>query len=222
MSGLVIENYYLNAGQYVAGNHKNRLVVLHHTAGHDNPYNVIDSWNRDTQGRVATEFVIGGCNCSTGRSDHDGRILKAFPDGGAAHHIGKSGLPGMTLHAVGIELCSMGHVKEGKNYVGGKVLESQICTLDFSFRGYRQYHRYSERQIEALRILLLHIAERDNIDLHQGLCRWIKNEGARAFEFHEDAYYGRVQNGIVTHANIRRDKEDVFPQPELIDMLSSL
>ena len=38
------------------------------------------------------------------------------------------------------------------------------------------------------------------------------------FEFKEDAYYGRVK-GLLTHTNTRKDKFDMFPQPELLDLL---
>jgi len=49
----------------------------------------------------------------------------------------------------------------------------------------------------------------------------IKEKGADAFEFNEDAYYGRVK-GLWTHTNTRKDKTDMFPQTELLDMLLSL
>ena len=44
---------------------------------------------------------------------------------------------------------------------------------------------------------------------------------ADGFEFNEDAYYGRVK-GMWTHTNTRKDKFDMFPQEELLDMLISL
>jgi len=37
----------------------------------------------------------------------------------------------------------------------------------------------------------------------------------------EDAYYGRVK-GLLTHTNTRKDKTDLFPQQEVIDMILSL
>ena len=90
------------------------------------------------------------------------------------------------------------------------------------FRGYYNWHRYTNKQLEVLRDLLLYIAKRDNIDLHKGIYQWIKAEGAaRAFDFHQDAYLGKVK-GLITHANIRKDKFDVSPQPELIDMILTL
>lgn len=63
--------------------------------------------------------------------------------------------------------------------------------------------------------------KRDNIDIKLGLVSEIKEKGVKAFEFNEDAYYGRIK-GMWSHTNVRKDKVDMFPQKELIDMLLSL
>ena len=68
---------------------------------------------------------------------------------------------------------------------------------------------------------ILWIAERDNIDVRAGLVEEVKKKGADGFEFNEDAYYGKVK-GMWTHTNTRKDKFDMFPQPELLDMLIGL
>lgn len=223
-SGLVINHYYLSDREYVHDKaYTNDYIILHHTAGWDSPIDTIVGWDKDTRGRVATEFVIGGQRSTDGRSTFDGAVYKAFPDAGAGYHIGDSGV-GSTLydmHAVGIEVCNMGHVKNGKTYQNSPILPSQTVTLAKPFRGSTVFHRYSDKQLESLRGLLLYIADRDNIDLHKGIYEWIKKEGVAAFDYHSDAYYARVK-GMVTHANIRKDKEDMFPQPELIDMILSL
>ena len=129
----------------------------------------------------------------------------------------------MNRHSVGIEINNFGYLKEGnKTYAGQTAHESQICKLPEAFRGFLDWHNYSEKQIEALKLLLLFIAERDNIDLRIGLVQWIKKYGPnKAFEFQEDAYYGKVK-GLLTHTNVRRDKFDCYPHPDLIDMLLSL
>jgi hypothetical protein len=49
----------------------------------------------------------------------------------------------------------------------------------------------------------------------------VRKNGAKGFDFNENAYYGRVK-GMWTHTNTRKDKVDMFPQPELLDMLLSL
>lgn len=220
--GMIIYGNYLSPSQYYHDKvYKNSYIVLHHTAGWDDPDQVVTSWNNDTRGRVATEFVVGGQRCTDGRSTYDGKIVKCFPDGAAGSHIGTSGLTNYSLMSVGIENCCMGHVQNGKVYTGAKCLPEQTVTLSKPFRGFTQFHRYSDKQLESLRQLLLFVGNRDNIDLHKGLYEWIKKQGVEAFEFQSDAYYGKAK-GIVTHANIRKDKEDMFPQPELIDMILSL
>ena len=127
----------------------------------------------------------------------------------------------MHTHSVGIEVCNFGYVVNGKTYAGTSVADSQIVTLPESFRGHKTWHRYSNKQIEVLKNWILYIADRDNIDVRSGLVSEIKKKGALGFEYNEDAYNGKVK-GMWTHTNTRRDKVDMFPQPELIDMLLSL
>ena len=223
-NGLVIENRFLKSREYVHDKkYTNDYIILHHTAGWNNPFNTISGWDNDNRGRVCTEFVVGGIQHNNGDKTYDGVVAKAFPDAGAGYHIGASGIGSKNydFHAVGIENCCFGHVKDGKVYTGTVCQPSQIVTLQKKFRGYTQFHRYAAKQLESLRKLLLYIADRDNIDLHTGLYQWIKKEGVAAFDYHTEAYKGTVK-GIVTHANIRPDKEDMFPQPELIDMILSL
>ena len=69
--------------------------------------------------------------------------------------------------------------------------------------------------------MILWTSERDGIDVRKGLPDLIRKIGVSAFEFQDDAYYGRVK-GLWTHTNTRKDKSDMFPQQELIDMLLSL
>ena len=67
----------------------------------------------------------------------------------------------------------------------------------------------------------MEIGNRDNIDIRAGLPQLIRSKGVEAFEFNNDAYYGRTY-GIWSHSNVRKDKFDVSPQPDLLDMLVSL
>lgn len=216
-----IEDYFLPKGEYVSGKYNNDYIILHHTAGWDNPKQVVDCWAKDALGRVATEFVIGGQRCTDGRSIYDGKIIRSYPEGNQGYHIGTSGSAYMNIHSVGIELCNMGWVKNGMTYTGTRVKDDQIITLKEPFRGYVNWHKYSDKQIESLRQLLLYISDRDGIDLHRGIYQWIKTEGVKAFEFHQAAYEGKVK-GLLCHSSIRKDKYDMSPQPELIDMILTL
>jgi len=220
-NGLVINRHFLPVGEYKQGPIKAEWVFLHHTAGWHNPYQTIDNWGKDTRGAIATEFVLGGPSIKGNDDKYDGEMVQAFPQGNYGWHLGVNGSQKMHINSVGIEVCNFGYVINGKAYQGTPVIESQTVTLAKEFRGHKIWHRYSDAQIEALRKWILWIAERDNIDVRKGLVEEIKKKGVNGFEFNQDAYYGKIK-GMWTHTNTRKDKVDMFPQPELIDMLLGL
>jgi len=220
-NGLIIEKYFLPRGEYKAGPTNKEYVFLHHTAGWHNPFKTIDHWGRDSRGAVATEFVLGGQSVKGNDNKYDGKMVQAFPEGAYGWHLGKNGSQYMHTNSVGVEVNNFGYIKNGKTYAGTTAHESQIVELDKEFRGHKYWHRYSDAQIEALHKWILFIAERDNIDVRVGLPALIKEKGAEAFEFNSDAYYGKVK-GLWTHTNTRKDKSDMFPQQELMDMLTTL
>ena len=220
-NGLVINRHFLPVGEYKQGPIKAEWVFLHHTAGWHNPYQTINNWGKDTRGAIATEFVLGGPSIKGNDDKYDGEMVQAFPQGNYGWHLGVNGSQKMHINSVGIEVCNFGYVINGKAYQGTPVIESQTVTLAKEFRGHKIWHRYSDAQIEALRKWILWIAERDNIDVRKGLVEEIKKKGVNGFEFNQDAYYGKIK-GMWTHTNTRKDKVDMFPQPELIDMLLGL
>jgi hypothetical protein len=220
-NGLIINRHFLPKGEYLKGPTKKEYLFLHHTAGWNNPYKTIDNWGKDTRGRVATEFVLGGQKVNNNDTQYDGVMVQAFPEGGYGWHLGKNGSQHMHNCSVGIEVNNFGYIKDGKTYAGTIAHKDQIVTLAKPFKGYKTWHRYSDAQIESLRLWMHFIAERDGIDIRAGLPALVKEKGADAFLFNADAYYGKVK-GVWTHTNTRKDKFDMFPQQELLDMLTSL
>jgi hypothetical protein len=220
-SGLQINKYFLPSDEYKSGPTKKEYLFLQHTAGWHNPYRVIDSWGRDSRGAVATEFVMGGQSIKGDNEKYDGEMVQCFPEGAYGWHLGKNGSRHMHTHSVGIEVCNFGYIKNGKTYAGTTADKSQICVLDEPFRGYKEWHKYSDKQISVLKDFILYIAERDSIDVRKGLVEEVKKKGAKGFEFNEDAFYGKIK-GMWTHTSTRKDKFDMYPSPELLDMLVSL
>lgn len=220
-NGLEIVEFFMPKDEYKPGPIKAEWLFLHHTAGWHNPYNVIKAWDGDTNGPISTEFVMGGPSVKGNDSQYDGEMVQAFPAGNWGYHLGKNGSQTMHVNSIGIEVCNFGYVKDGKTYAGTSVEESQIVKLSKPFRGFSTWHRYSDKQIENLKLWMEFIAERDGIDIRAGLPALVKEKGADAFEFNEDAYYGKIK-GVWTHTNTRKDKFDMFPQQELLDMLVSL
>lgn len=218
---LEVVEYFMPKDEYLQGPIKPEWLFLHHTAGWHNPFNTVKAWDADKIGRIATEFVLGGPSCKGDDATYDGVLVQCFPKGNWGYHLGKNGSQTMHKNSVGIEVCNFGYVVNGKTYAGATVAQSQIVELAQPFRGHKLWHRYSDKQIQVLKEWILWIAERDGIDVRAGLPALIKKHGAAAFEFNEDAYYGRVK-GLWTHTNTRKDKVDMFPQQELMDMLTSL
>lgn len=220
-NGLKVVEFFMPEDEYKPGPINAEWVFIHHTAGWHNPYNVIKQWDADKNGAISTEFVMGGPSVKGNDTKYDGEVVQAFPAGNWGYHLGKNGSFKMHKNSIGMEVCNFGYVKNGKTYAGTNVEESQIVTLDKPFRGHSTWHRYSDEQIKSLKLWLEFIAERDNIDIRAGLPALVKEKGADAFEFNEDAFYGKVK-GVWTHTNTRKDKFDMFPQQELLDMLMSL
>ena len=207
----------LSEDQYFKEVHPKSQIYLHHTAGNSNPYNVVKDWQTDSRGRIATCVVIGG-------EGYDGEIVQTFTSKYWAYHLGvKSsvfanyGLPHTTLDktSIGIEICSWGQLteKDGKyyNYVNREVPPSQVCTLDTPFKGYKHFHKYTNAQIQAVKELLLYWKDLYKIPIEYKEDIWQVTKRALS-----------NQPGLFTHNSVRADKVDVFPQPDLIQMLKSL
>jgi len=228
--GLVIERQYLDKDEYVRDYGKIEPLgfFLHHTAGWDNPFACVNSWNKDKRGRVATQYVIGGTNVKGNGSKYDGVVVECFPNNYLGWHLGKVGKFAISKMSGGVELNNFGYLtKKGDKYytyVNTEVKPEFVCDLGYKFRGHQYWHAYSDKQIESLRLLILHLKDiYPKMDLVNGLPKLLK-EGVHpkdAFEFNLDAYNAK-QFGLWTHTNVRKDKFDCFPQPELVEMLKNL
>jgi len=219
----IIHKHYLPKDEYLKGPIKNDYIMLHHTAGNANPYRCIDHWGRDTRGRIATEFVLGGQNHRNGDDEFDGVMVQAFPTGAQGWHLGRTGSGFMNRHSVGLEICSMGYLDDDyKTYVGSKCHPDQVRELPEHFKGKLYWHKYSEAQIKETEKWIRFVGERDEVDIRLGLKQYIKKYGpSKGFEFQEDAFYGRVK-GLLTHTNVRKSKWDCYPDPDFVDMIMSL
>lgn len=237
---------FLPTEEYFQEIHAKESIFLHHTAGFHNPHGVVNWWSIDDkknkQGkllgprRVGTAFVIGGRSLS-GDDNVDGKICRAFMEYHWAHHLGmdekNSGKALSKLNAklsgssIAIEICALGPVQKAVDgsffarfkidkapgYKDYAVPADQVYTLEKPFRGSLYYHRYSEAQIESCRKLILSMAWFFNIPIPD------RTYDTAWFDFNSRAAY---DPGIWTHTNVRKDKSDCFPQPELIAMLNRL
>ena len=199
--------------QFVKQETVKKQIYLHHTVGGPSGEKTIDIWKND-------KIKIGTAVCIS----RDGKIVQAFSSKYWAFHLGlkegvfeKHGLPYASLDkiSIGIELCSYGPVVPfGLNYktIYGQIIEpDDVCVLPFEFRGSRFWHKYTKEQIESTRKLLLFWGQKLNIPLKYDEKIW---------DVYPKALRG--EPGVYSHVSVRYDKSDVFPQPELIEMLKTL
>lgn len=240
-----IEYYPLPDDEYVKQETPKKWIFIHHTAGRHNPYKCIDHWARDQRGRIGTHYVIGGVPASMSGEGteedrkYDGRILQAFKDEYWGYHLGKTKSGKMHRQSISIEVCTAGRLteKNGKFYTWYKseVHPDQVCRLDSPYKGTQYYHKYSQKQIESLKALLILLSDKHGIDLQIGIIEQLKrrvNVGNptpnlkqiglnEAFDFSDAACSGKVV-GLLTHGQVRVDKDDVHPQRNLVEMLLTL
>lgn len=80
--------------------------------------------------------------------------------------------------SISIEICSAGRLtkKDGKYYTWYKseVDPSQVCILEHPYKGQKYFHKYSNKQIESLKALLILLSDKHGIDLQTGIIEQIK------------------------------------------------
>jgi hypothetical protein len=86
-----------------------------------------------------------------------------------------------------------------------------VVDLGYSFKGYRYWHKYTDKQIASLKFLIQDISKRHKIPITEV-----------SFSFLQNVLKQVDIKGIFTHVNFRQDKWDCSPQPNLIKMLREL
>jgi len=221
----------LTPGVYFQQVVKKNTIYIHHTAGGNRPDWTISGWQSatDKEGHhvpVSTAYVIGGKSTTDGNIDFDGKVYRAFDDKYWAYHLGLNAANNVQLNSesVAIEICNYGPLTKTingtyLNYVNKAVPESDVVDLGKPFRGFRYYHKYTDAQLVSLKALILDVAKVHSIDLSVGLKQLVPL-GATAFELNQGALKGT--GGLWTHTNVRQDKFDCSPQPQLLELIKSL
>jgi len=198
-------------------------IVLHHTAGNSSGVNTFNAWNNDSRGRIATCVCISGKGKSS--NTYDGEIVQGFSSRYWAYHLGLKndvfrafGLPYKSIDkiSIGVEICNWGSLeKRGDkfyNYVNREVAKDEVCELEAPFKGKKYFHAYTDAQIESTRQLLIYWNKVYGIPLTY--------KNYNLWDLSKDALSGEA--GVYTHNSYRKDKNDISPQPKMIEMLQSL
>lgn len=221
-----IEQYNLPDGEFVAEETAKKWLVLHSNHGTYNPYKQIDTWAKDHRGRVGSHYVIGGSIKSLDDTEVDGRVLQAINDINWAYHLGAIENLDIQTDSISIELCNAGPLDkvDDKFYTwfGLEIAEDEVSILNKQFNGHKYFHKYTTKQLESLKALLLFLRDKHGIDLKQGIVSSILGNQTPELAFEYNLKNVKSRGGLYTHANLNKLKLDLAPQPELIEMLATL
>jgi hypothetical protein len=166
--------------------------------------------------------------------------VRCMPKGAYAWHASVGNTP-LHRESIGVEICSMGGLTKGGYYkiINGKntwitgqanfyytaygnvVAESQVFDLGWTYRFHRYFHKYSDKQIDQCRAIAEHCRDEYGMNVKAGLAEHIRKYGVeKGFGYILD-YANRVP-GIYTHGNVFQGKNDIYPDPRMIDMILSL
>lgn len=192
-----IKKLPLASNQYYQSKHPKKYIFLHHTAG-GSAASSIAHWASNPD-HIATPYLI----------DRDGTIYECYNPEMWAYHLGVKGNSAIEKASIGIEICSYGALRNGKTYTGKLIPEEKQVKVDF--RGELFWEAYTPEQIEALRQLLPYLMGRFAIPLQ-----------ADASTFYEYQNPSTLPPGVYSHTTVRKDKYDIFPQPDLVELVKGL
>jgi len=203
--------------QYFKEETAKKQIVLHHTVSGQGVDGDI-AWWRSTVERIGTAIIIGW----------DGKIYQCFSTKYWAHHLGTKAVnnTGLNKASIGVEIDAWGGLIESngkwypakyddtlKKYIPNTGISpiQNVQTYPNGYKGFYGFEKYTDKQIEALRKLLVFWNEKYGIPLDYNSDMWSLSNRALNGEA-----------GIWTHVSFREDKSDCYSDERLIKMLKSL
>ena len=199
----LLKSIPLKDNQYYPTEYPKKYIFLHHTAG-GSAASSIAGWAADEK-HIATPYVI----------DRDGSIYECFDPKYWAYSLGVKGQTGLERATIAIEIACYGALteKNGKwvTYTNKEIPAAQTVKLDSVFRGYQVWEAYTPEQIKALSQLLPYLIDKFKIPLQA--------DRKNFWEYKDPA---TLPPGIYSHTTVRKDKIDIFPQKEIVDLVYKL
>lgn len=215
----VVKQKPLSKGQWVNEKVDKKQIVLHHSVSSSSD-SIINGWNANKD-RVGTAYSI----------DKDGTINQHFPDDEWAYHLYVNAAGNrvdrkykrrdeiLNKESIGIELVSLGGLtyKNGEWYsVYNKVVPiKDVYVLEEKYRGFKAFEKYTDEQIVSLEKLLILLFNK-----YPNIKQGIKNNYSDICQINNKAL--NSEEVLTSHSAMRTDKSDIFPQKEIINMLSLL
>jgi N-acetyl-anhydromuramyl-L-alanine amidase AmpD len=206
---------------YTQKEYKKKQICLHHTVS-----------GEGYSGDVATMFKRGYVVAYM--IERNGNIHQFYDEKFSGTHLGipaetfsSRGIPYQKLDfsCIGIELDSWGQVLPVRDkfypvkWENGKFVPRLDCaplsnypeSYCTKYRGFEFYERYTPQQLASLERLLTFLMSKHEIQNNYMSDMWdVCNRALKGYE------------GVFSHTSYRKDKFDVHPQPELVNLLKSL
>lgn len=200
-----------------------KFIVLHHTVSGGSPFAVKTFFNDKGFG---TQFILGS----------KGDFVQCYTDYfNWSWHLNVNAAKGtitgnqerfLAENSIAVEVCNFGQCdfKNGKFYnaYDREIDESLLIDYrtiygnNYKFRGGVFFEKYTDAQIKNLKLWIIDMLKINGLNL--------KNDDRKIdeswFNFNPKAYQG--QYVLFNHTNVRKDKSDMHPQPELIQALSEI
>lgn len=187
--------------QYYQSLYDKKYIFLHHTAG-GSVAGAVAGW-ASTPEHIATPYVI----------ERTGDIYECYGPEFWAYHLGVKGNTAIEKASIGIEIVNYGQLtlKNGKyyTYTNRELPASDVVNVDW--RGFKYYQRYTPQQIAALKSLLPYLMDRFKIKLQVNVNNF--------WEYQDPS---KLPPGVWSHTTVRKDKVDIFPQPEIVELVKGL
>jgi len=204
-------------------NKTKKFVVLHHTVSGGSPFS-IKKYFEDKP--FATQFVLGS----------QGDFVQCYKDmDNWGWHLNVNSVKKIITtqqerflaeNSTSVEICNFGAVdyKNGKFYNAYDRLIDESLLIDYrtiygnnyKFRGATHFEKYTDAQIKSLKFWIIDMLKIYGLSL--------SNDDRKIdeswFNFDKNAYEGKY--ALFTHTNVRTDKSDLHPQPEIIQMLKEI
>jgi len=209
--------------QYVQRKKTKKTFILHYSSGWDNARGMFNGWAKDKLGRVCTSYGI----------EDSGKIFRAFDASdnygyaiyinSPTNHLPKNLQQFKTVkhdvllnsQAIQVEVCNWGWLREKNNklysWTRTEIPRDKTIFYPDGYRGMHFFERITDSEIEALQILIMYHAIKDDIRLTYNHDMWDISERAV-----------RGAEGIWSHTSYRTDKLDIHPQAELVSMLMNV
>ena len=203
---------YLENNQYYTREYPKEAIFIHFTAG-STAEGAISWWNQ-TKDHVGTAYVLD--------DDKNGTMFEVFDPKQYAYHLGVRGDDNhFEKHSVGIEIVSPGPVyREGGRFMfyplypnknSGKIIPNdRVFEVEGGWRGHRFFHKISNAQCKSLKELLIKLVNDFGIKLQ---------DSSKGWNLYNEKVLKDHIPGIWAHSTVRKDKLDMPPQVEVMNVI---